>query len=77
ELVSTYGVFAPAKTPADTVARIHQEIARGLHMPEIKERFFNAGSEVAASTPQEFAAIIQNDMTKLGKVIREANIRTQ
>jgi tripartite-type tricarboxylate transporter receptor subunit TctC len=77
ELVSTYGIFAPAKTPAAIVSRLHQEITRGLQSPEIKERFFNTGSEIVGAAPQEFAAVIQSDIAKLGKLIREANIRSQ
>lgn len=72
ELVSTYGVFAPAKTPAAVIARINQDIVRGLQSADIKDRFFSTGSEVVAGTPQEFAAVIQSDITKLGKLVREA-----
>ena len=75
ELVSTYGIFAPAKTPAAVIARINQEMLRGLQSADIKERFFSTGSEVVAGTPQEFAAVIQSDVIKLGKLIREANIK--
>lgn len=75
EVVSTYGVFVPAKTPATVVARINQEIVRGLNTPEIKERFLTAGSEVVAATPQEFAAVIAAEQAKLGKLIRDVNIR--
>jgi tripartite-type tricarboxylate transporter receptor subunit TctC len=75
EVVSTYGIFAPAKTPPSVVARINEEIVRGLNTPEIKERFFTAGSEVVASTPQDFAVVIAAEQAKLGKLIRDVNIR--
>lgn len=77
ELVSTYGVFAPAKTPESVMSRLNQEIVRALRTPEIQERFFHAGSEVVANTPQEFAAVIAADRLKLGNLIRDANIQTQ
>ena len=77
ELVSTYGVFAPAKTPESVVSRLNQDIVRALRTPEIQERFFSAGSEVVVNTPQEFAAVIAADRLKLGKLIRDANIQTQ
>jgi tripartite-type tricarboxylate transporter receptor subunit TctC len=75
EVVSTYGIFAPAKTPPNVVARINREIVRGLNTPEIKERFFTTGSEVVAGTPQEFTAVIAAEQAKLGKLIRDVNIR--
>ena len=76
ELVSTYGIFAPARTPATVITLLHQEIVRGLNTPEIRDRFFNTGSDVVAGTPQAFAAVIQSDRGKLGKLIRDMNIRT-
>jgi tripartite-type tricarboxylate transporter receptor subunit TctC len=76
ELISTYGVFVPAKTPAAVIERLHQEIARALQLPEIKERYFRAGAEVVARSPQEFVAVIRSDMQRLGKLIREARIRS-
>lgn len=77
EIASTYGIFVPAKTPAGVIARIHQEITRGLHAPEIRERFFSGGSEVVANTSQEFAQVIAAEQAKLGKLIRDVNIRSQ
>lgn len=75
ELVSTYGLFAPGKTPSSVVSRINHEVVRGLQAQDIRDRFFSTGSEVVAGTPQEFAVVIQSDMVKLGKLIREANIK--
>jgi tripartite-type tricarboxylate transporter receptor subunit TctC len=70
-----YGMFAPAKTPASIISRLHQETARYLGMPETKERFFNSGVETVGSSPQEFAAVIKSETIRLGKVIKSAGIR--
>ena len=77
ESVSTNGVLAPARTPAAIVNRLNQEIVRVLLKPDVKEKFFIAGSEVIASTPHEFAATIKSEMAKWGKVIRDVNIRSE
>ena len=74
EALSIMGMFAPAKTPASIVNLLQQEIARGLNKPDVKELLFNGGVEVIASTPEEFAATIKSDMTRLGKLIRAAGI---
>jgi tripartite-type tricarboxylate transporter receptor subunit TctC len=58
------------------IERLNLGIARALRTPEIQERFFKAGAEVVASSPQAFAAVIQSDMQKLGKLIRDAKIRS-
>ena len=74
ESVSTNGVLAPAGTPAAIINRLNQEIVRVLQRPDVKEKFFNAGSEVIGSSPQQFAATIKSEMAKWGKVIKDANI---
>jgi len=68
-------MFAPAKTPPAIIHQLQQEIARGLNKPEIKELFMNAGVEVVASTADEFSTVIKSEMSRLGKVIKEAGIR--
>ena len=70
-----YGMFAPAKTPAAIISRLHQDTVRVLGLPETKERFFNSGVETVGSSPQEFAAIIKSETVRLDKVIRSAGIR--
>jgi tripartite-type tricarboxylate transporter receptor subunit TctC len=75
EALSIIGMFAPAKTPVAIVNLLQQEISRGINKPEVKELFTNAGVEVIASTPDEFTAVIKSEMTRLGKVIKDAGIR--
>ena len=68
-------LFAPAKTPPAIINLLQQEIARGINKPEVRELFMNAGVEVVASTAEEFTATIKSEMTRLGKVIKDAGIR--
>lgn len=75
ESTSVLGIFVPAKTPAAIVARLQQEIARAVHKPEVKELLFNAGVDANGSTSEEFAAYVKNETLRMGKVIRDANIR--
>ena len=75
ESVYMLGVFAPARTPPAVINRLNQEIVRVLQTAEIKERFFSAGVDVVGSTPQELRSAMESEMTKLGKVIRDAGIR--
>lgn len=69
------GIFAPANTPAPVIRRLNEEIVKAVNAPEIREQFENAGLEIIANSPEEFAAFIQADMAKMGKVIRDAGIR--
>ncbi len=74
ESVSLNGMFAPARTPATIVNLVNQAVVRILTRPDSKERLTQAGMDAVVTTPEEFAAIIQSEMAKWGKVIREARI---
>ena len=74
EATSLLGVFVPAKTPQATINRLHQEIVRAVNKPEVKELLFSAGVDVVGSTPEELAAMVKLDMTRMGKVIKDAGI---
>jgi tripartite-type tricarboxylate transporter receptor subunit TctC len=75
EAVSYHGIFAPARTPEAIVARLNQEIVRVLLRPEIQNRLGGIGVEAAGSTQHEFAAMIREEVDRMGKVIREAGIQ--
>jgi tripartite-type tricarboxylate transporter receptor subunit TctC len=75
EADSWTGVLVPRGTPADIVEQIHAEVVRVSHVPDTRERLLAAGFEVVGSSPAAFAALIKNDISRLGKVIRDAGIR--
>ncbi len=77
EASSITGMFAPANTPPAIIARYNQEIARALTRPGMLEKFLDTGLEVVTGTPEEFLAKIKSEITKWGKVIREAGIREE
>jgi tripartite-type tricarboxylate transporter receptor subunit TctC len=74
DAASTYGIFAPARTPDAVVRRLNQEFVRVLGIPEVKEQFLKAGMETVGSSPEEFAAAMKLEMTRMGKVIKDAGI---
>lgn len=77
EFAQTLGVLAPARTPATIINRLNREIARAIHQPDVKQKFFVAGVEPVGSSSVAFAALIKSDMVRLGKVIRDAGIREE
>jgi tripartite-type tricarboxylate transporter receptor subunit TctC len=77
EAVSFTALWAPAKTPAAIIRRLNQEIVRFLNTPETKQRFLGIRSEVVASSPEQFDAAIKADITRMMKVIKEANIKVE
>ena len=70
-----YGLAAPAGTPREIVTRLNKEMARIMALPDIKERFIQLGTEPATSTPEEFTALVREELAKWSKVIRAAGIK--
>lgn len=75
EMVSTNGVLAPAGTPAAVINTLNREIVQILHKKQIRDAFFNAGSEVIGSSPEEFSRTIKSEIAKWGKIIRDSGIQ--
>ncbi|MFZ9151992.1 MAG: tripartite tricarboxylate transporter substrate-binding protein, partial [Burkholderiales bacterium] len=75
ESVSLNGMLAPARTPDAIIRQINAEVAKVMTRADIKEKLVAAGTDAMSTSPEEFAAIIQADMAKWGKVIRDAGIR--
>jgi tripartite-type tricarboxylate transporter receptor subunit TctC len=77
EFSQTLGAMAPAKTPARIVNRLNEELVRVLKQPEVQQKLLATGVEAVGNSPKELAALIKSDMTRLGKVIKDAGIREE
>src|SRR6185436_3452066 len=62
EMSSWIGIFAPAGTPADIVARLNDGIARVLTAEGVKAKLANLGLVVAAGKPAELAAVVKDGL---------------
>jgi tripartite-type tricarboxylate transporter receptor subunit TctC len=77
EASSWYGILAPAGTPPDIVARLNAELSKALEQPEVKTSLRAEGAEPVGGSPEQFAAHIRSEKERLGKLIRDANIRLE
>ncbi len=75
DIATWFGIFAPAGTPPDIVARLNGEIVRILHTPEMKERLALLGAEPIGNKPDEFAAFVRAEIPKYAKVIQASGAR--
>jgi tripartite-type tricarboxylate transporter receptor subunit TctC len=71
------GLFVPAKTPPEIIARINSEVARIMNSAEVKARLVPQGMDIATGAPEELAKIIRDDHAHWGKVLREAGVRAE
>ena len=75
EAISWFGLLAPAHTAAPIIAKVHEEIVKIATQTDMRERLAQLGLEVAVNSPDEFAAVINADIAKWAKVIKDANIK--
>jgi tripartite-type tricarboxylate transporter receptor subunit TctC len=75
EFVSWNGVHVPGGTSKAIIARLHSELLKTLAQPDMKDRMFNLGMEPVGNTPDEFATVVNADIAKWGKVVRDSGIR--
>jgi tripartite-type tricarboxylate transporter receptor subunit TctC len=77
EMSSWVGVFAPAATPPEIVAKLNDGIAKVLTVPDIKEKLAKLGLAVAAGKPDELAAMVSNGIKVRGELIKAAGIQPE
>ena len=75
EAISWFGLLAPAHTAAPIIAKVHEEIVKIAAQTDMRERLAQLGLDVAVNSPDEFAAVINADIAKWAKVIKDANIK--
>jgi tripartite-type tricarboxylate transporter receptor subunit TctC len=77
EFDSWTGFLAPTGTPPAILSQVHVEIARISKLPDVRDRLTSLGFDVVGGTPEAFAALIKSNNARLGKVIRDAGIKSE
>ena len=72
---SWYGLAAPAGTPKEAVARVHEAVTRAMQLPEIREKFVAQGAEPLSGSPADAAAYMRSEVAKWGKVVKASGAR--
>ena len=75
EQMSWFGILAPAATPKDVTAKVHQAMKRTLETAEVRKSLSDRGFDVIASSPEEFLRFVRAESDKLGKLIRDNKIQ--
>jgi tripartite-type tricarboxylate transporter receptor subunit TctC len=77
EVDSWYAMFAPAKTPAAIVARMQKDVARVVHLPEVKQKLLEQGADAVGSSPEELDRVVKSELKRWAAVIRDAGIKLE
>jgi tripartite-type tricarboxylate transporter receptor subunit TctC len=69
------GFFAPARTPAAVIDRVHREVAKAVQMPDVRQRFDAEGAAPVGSSPSEFAAFFKAEAAKWAEVAKRSGTK--
>ncbi len=70
-----YGLYAPAGTPKETIARLYAELDRAIHSPDVREKLAQQGAEIRENTPEQSATFLRAEMVKWAKVIKDSGAK--
>ncbi len=77
EVSSWTGLFVPAGTPASIIQRLNAETQRIAHDPAYIAQMKKIGTDVAASTPEQFSAFVHAEVQKWGKAVKQAGVKIE
>jgi tripartite-type tricarboxylate transporter receptor subunit TctC len=75
EMDQWFGMFVPAGTPAQVVAKLHDELVKAVRNPEVSGKITAQGLDVMTTTPEQFAALMREDAARLGKVVKDSGAK--
>jgi tripartite-type tricarboxylate transporter receptor subunit TctC len=74
EYAAWYAIYVPAKTPDDIIRKLHDDTAKALVDPQVKQRLSEIATVPTPSTTAELATLLKSDMELWGPIIKAANI---
>jgi len=77
EVDSWIAIFAPAKTPAVIVARMQKEVARAVHLPDVKQKLLDQSADPVGSSQEELGLVVKTELKSWAAVIRNSGIKVE
>ena len=71
------GLLPPAGTTTTILRKLHLETVKALALTDLRAKFADLGVEGIGNSPDEFAAVIESEIPKWAKVIKEAGIKLE
>jgi tripartite-type tricarboxylate transporter receptor subunit TctC len=76
QVITWYGVFAPAGTPQAIVNRLHADLVKAMQTPDVKAKLEGIGADGTVSrSPEEFAALVRADTARYAKIVKEIGLK--
>jgi len=72
-----YGLLAPARTPPAVIAKIHDAFVQALNDPEVRKKLLDSGAVPIPSSPEDFNKLLQSELARWGRVVKEHGIKEE
>jgi len=77
EMLSWFGLLAPAATPRNIIIRVNAETAKVLALPETRTALSNQGLEARGGTPEQFGDYIKGEIAKITRIAKTAGVKAE
>ena len=77
EVLTWYGAFVLAGTPAPVVAKLHAEMLTALKSPEVQDQYKHHGLQAGGNSSEAFGRFLAADIDKWKKLIKESGIKVE
>ena len=75
EAINWYGILVPARTPRETIGRLHDAVVKTLSDPGVREKMIARGADPVGNTPEQFADYLKKDLDRWAKLAKTTNIK--
>jgi len=75
DISTWFGLFAPARTPADVIAKWNGDVVRILQSPDVRERMLAQGAEPAPDSAQDFARFVASELAKYARIVKASGAK--
>jgi len=75
EINPWFGVLGPAGLPAPILRKLHDDVVSSIRTDDTKQRLASQGAEAIGSTPEEFAAVIKQELEQWARIVKEIGLR--
>jgi tripartite-type tricarboxylate transporter receptor subunit TctC len=75
EMVTWFGILAPAHVPKSIVTRLNNEVVKILRTPDVEQRLTSDGAEVIGGTPEVFEKTLRAEVARLAKLVKASGAR--
>jgi tripartite-type tricarboxylate transporter receptor subunit TctC len=72
-----FGLFGPARLPAETTQRLNKAFVDALNSPELKTRLAGLMAEAMPGTPEQFGAFVKRELAKYESVVKVSGAKVE